>query len=623
MTTCGHEQTSSNDIVTDRVIRKFMKMDMSEIWITDSGASCHMTYHREWFHTFIPANGAPVVLGNNETCNIKGSGTILVQRYVSAQWVSGKIENVLYVPNLRKNLFSVGVCTTKGFSIIFEDRMVKVSLNNMLIAQGAKQGNEIYRMLMKVVICQEANVLTTSNENLQLWHERAGHVNVKTLQSMVNKGLVNGVKIEDKADIFCEACQLGKAHVLPFKQKSEHRQWQLGEFFHSDLCGPMSVDSLGGSRYFIAFKDDFSGYRYVYFLKHKSDVYDVFKKFERLIYNKFNRSMKVLHTDNGREYCNRLMSKYLSERGIKLETTAPYTPQQNGRSERDNRTIVESARTMLLHSQAPLHLWAEAISTAVYALNMTSTRRRPDITPLECWTGMKPDYSHLRVFGSLAFDYIPKFFRKKLDQKSKKVIFIGYEKDSKNYRLYDPETRKVSVGRNVIFAENRFCDAVKTAESSIFSIAFPCDDQPTNNIQATDTDAADTEARDVAEDEGKADQLNAPDTPDQIQPEDDQQQQVGDSKPHPTERRLLRNRDTIKRPERYEINFAEYYEPNSYQEAISGPDADKWKAAIHEELLAHSKNETWTLTAKPKNRSIIDSKWVFKVQEEGRKRKSI
>ena len=100
------------------------------------------------------------------------------------------------------------------------------------------------------------------------------------------------------------------------------------------------------------------------------------------------------------------------------------------------------------------------------------------------------------------------------------------------------------------------------AESSIFPIAFPYDDQPTNNIQAPDTEAAGTEARDVAEDAGAAGQLNTP--AGQIQPEDDQQQQVGDSKYHSTERRLLRNRDTIKRPERYEVNFTEYYEPNSY-----------------------------------------------------------
>lgn len=102
--------------------------------------------------------------------------------------------------------------------------------------------------------------------------------------------------------------------------------------------------------------------------------------------------------------------------GIKLETTAPYTPEQNTRAERDNRTIVKSTQTMLCQSQAPMQLWAEAINTAVYVLNMTSTKKRADTTLFECWTGRKPDYSHLRVFGSLAFEHIPKGMRKKLDK---------------------------------------------------------------------------------------------------------------------------------------------------------------------------------------------------------------
>lgn len=104
-----------------------------------------------------------------------------------------------------------------------------------------------------------------------------------------------------------------------------------GRFIHSDVCGPMSVNSLGGSRFYVMFKDDASGFRHVFFMKHKSDVFERFKEYEALIKNKFGRPIGTLHIDNGREYINSQMKEHLKKNGITLETTAPNT--QNGRSE--------------------------------------------------------------------------------------------------------------------------------------------------------------------------------------------------------------------------------------------------------------------------------------------------
>lgn len=142
---------------------------------------------------------------------------------------------------------------------------------------------------------------------------------------------------------------------MPFK-KTPKRKTKPGEFIHTDVCGPMSVDSLRGSRYILTFKDDASGYRYVYFLRQKLDVFEKFKEYEKLLVNKFGRSIEVLRFYNGLEFCNQNMNKYLAERGIKKENTAPYTPQRNGKSERDNRTIIESARTITHAKDLPMHL---------------------------------------------------------------------------------------------------------------------------------------------------------------------------------------------------------------------------------------------------------------------------
>lgn len=86
---------------------------------------------------------------------------------------------------------------------------------------------------------------------------------------------------------------------------------------------------------------------------------------------KFGRSMRVLRLNNGLEFCNQKMSEYLASRGIKKENTASYTPQQNGKSERNSQTIVKSSRTMIYAKNLPLSLWEETVNSAVYVLNKT------------------------------------------------------------------------------------------------------------------------------------------------------------------------------------------------------------------------------------------------------------
>lgn len=122
----------------------------------------------------------------------------------------------------------------------------------------------------------------------------------RAICELVKQGLVSGVKLTDKSDVFCEPCQLGKAHRKPFNRNTERVKTVPGEKFHTDVCGSISEQSPAGSRYFLIFKDDASRYRHVYFLKQKSEVFGKFKIFERLVANKFGKSMKTLRSDNGR-----------------------------------------------------------------------------------------------------------------------------------------------------------------------------------------------------------------------------------------------------------------------------------------------------------------------------------
>lgn len=169
-------------------------------------------------HLFSPSQGETISLGDNDVCEVQDSGTVQIEKFVDGSWKPERIENVLYISKIRKNLFFVGVCTSRSYEVHFKGQLVTISANKKVMAQGQRQENEIYRMLLKVKMPEEANVSTL---DLKTWHERLGHINNKSIHEMVNKGIVNNIQLNKKNHFFCEPCQLGKLHRLPFSKGIE------------------------------------------------------------------------------------------------------------------------------------------------------------------------------------------------------------------------------------------------------------------------------------------------------------------------------------------------------------------------------------------------------------------
>ena len=135
----------------------------------------------------------------------------------------------------------------------------------------------------------------------------------------------------------------------PFPTVGEIRSTRKLQLVHSDICGPMQTQSIGGAKYFVTFIDDYTQYCAVYFMKCKSEVLDKFKEFEVTTTNDAGRAIGTLRTGNGSEHLPSAFQNYLKEKGIRHELTVPHS-QQNGVSERMNRTLVESARSMVAHA---------------------------------------------------------------------------------------------------------------------------------------------------------------------------------------------------------------------------------------------------------------------------------
>lgn len=161
-----------------------------------------------------------------------------------------------------------------------------------------------------------------------------------------------------------------------------------------------------------------------------------------------------MRSDNGKEYCNKVLSVFLAASGIKHQTSTPYTPQQNGLAERMNRTLLELAKCMLFEAILQKSYWAEAVATAAYIINRSPSRVLGVVTPYERWTGKKPNISHLWIFGSKAMVHIPRQNRLKWDRKSCELIFVSYCDNTKAYRFFDPADKNIVISRDIMFIEH-------------------------------------------------------------------------------------------------------------------------------------------------------------------------
>ena len=187
-----------------------------------------------------------------------------------------------------------------------------------------------------------------------LWHCRFGYLGMENISKLIDGNTVDGMKTtKDTVTETCESCVMGKQHRTAYPKEIAYRAVEPFEIVHSDVCGPVHVNSFGNLRYYVTFIDDYSRYTHVYFIKRKSEVLDKFKEFVSYATNTTGKKVKVLRSDNGGEYCSMAFQEYMKQHGIVHQTTVPYSPEQNGVAERMNRTLVETARSMMSHSKVP------------------------------------------------------------------------------------------------------------------------------------------------------------------------------------------------------------------------------------------------------------------------------
>lgn len=453
-------------------------------WCLDSGATRHMCNERSKFSTFSKDKACNVYTAAEHQVKSEGAGDVRLNVRLPGNVSNGiRLQDTMLVPEFRNNLISVSKITDNNYTVTFRKNGAVVKRTDGSIAMTARRQGQLY-----LVNGQKEDAAFNNEEyapnKLRKWHERFGHLNLNDLKKLKINDMVNGINFNPNEIPFdCEVCHTGKMCQIPYKNSS-NRAKEKSELIHSDICGPINTTSLGGSRYFVTFIDDHTRYTEIAMLKNRSEVLPAFKKYMLRVKRESGRNIKILRTDNAKEYTSGEFNKLLESEGIKHELTVPHTPQQNGVAERANRTLVEMARCMLLQHRLPNSLWAEAINTANFIRNRCPTKALNNKTPFEMKNERKPYVGFMRTFGCKAITLMKGSYKGKFEAKGKLMTMVGYSSESKAYRLWQPGTKTIIKSRDVRFIEEKSSDREQTTEP--FEAPLNLSEKDTNEYDNTE-----------------------------------------------------------------------------------------------------------------------------------------
>ncbi len=203
----------------------------------------------------------------------------------------------------------------------------------------------------------------------------------------------------------------------------------------------------------LTFTDDYTRKSWVYLTKTRAQLRTVFLQYKALVELESGHKIKAVRCDNASEYKS-LGALLQKDYGIQFEYTTAYTPEQNGVSERLNRSLISVARAMLLDAKLPIKFWGEAVVTASYLRNRTPIGPKGK-TPEEAYSGRKPYVGHLKAYECVAYAHIPKEVRPKLGDTTIRTCLIGYMPTARQYKLYEPVAGKIIVATAPKFAEDK------------------------------------------------------------------------------------------------------------------------------------------------------------------------
>lgn len=605
-------------------------------WAADSGATESVTGFGELLHNTTPIEGThTITYGNGEKLAAVARGDVIFEDKKTI------LRDVLYVPGHKINLLSVSKVVANGASVVFTPDACVIKKGSKTVMEGV-QKHGLYKFKAPAIINQSATSefagAAQGTVSAEVWHKRYGHLGYDNLKRLVKEDMVKGINLNPddikKTTGICKACAQAKHSRSPF-ERAEEKTTAVLDVVHMDVCGPLPEETPGGKKYFITFLDDYSRYSDVNLLGRKSEAKEAIKSKIAYMEKQTGKHVKAVRTDNGGEFISDDLRDYFTEKGINHQKTMAYTPEQNGRAERLNRTLMEKTRAMMLDSDLPTRFWGEALTTANYLRNVSPTANK-EKTPYELFYGQKPDVSFLRAYGSEAYCHIPKEKRNKLEKRSEKGILVGYMLNNNGYRIWMEGGYNIWHSRDVIFDETKTRQPKDKAESASIPEKATSEDEDDDmpDLQS-DTDS-----------DGDSDDGDGPSTDNVGAPGGDGDNTAGDGGSgnagsgggHPPDpntsggstpgvRRSGRSNQGKSPGEWWKLpgptasivitaQDVVVTEPLTLKEAMESEHADYWKDAVDDEYKSLLENDTWSLETPPAGVKPIPVKWVFKLKKD-------
>ena len=547
--------------------------------LVDCGATCHLINKAEHFTTFDKSfepekhfieladgrrsNKLATARGNAKFTILDSTGT---PREIT-------LKNALFTPDFPTSLFSVRAATDAGAKVTFEKQGARLTYGNTNF-EFVRRG--------KLYFLPSETTNVSIARTLEDWHISLGHMNYNDINKL--QSVATGMTItQSKQNSTCTTCTTNKMTKCPKIQDIPQKcAKEPLDRVHTDICGPINPTSREGYKYVINFIDEASSMLFVYFLRTKDEAYIALKQLIADV-APIGR-IKEIHSDNGGEYKSQAFETVLRDNGIRHTMTAPYSPYQNGKSERSWRSLMEMARCLRSDAMIPKSYWMYAVKHAQYLRNR-SYQRRTNSTAYELFTGKKPDMRNIHPLGTPCLIYTegPK---QKFQPRGQDGIYLGINPASKSYYVLNRKNNKVTTSRNVRFLEPEpECASIpvrKNHEEGINEQSDIINSQIGENEQETPAIEETT-------------QLNS---------------------------RPQREAGPPKHLKDYYLSASVDYAyttvtciPNTYEEAVHSKDAEKRKVAMDNEINTLMDNKTWELTPLPENRTETKGRWVYTLKQ--------
>ena len=624
----------------------------------DSGASRVYSPDRSKFANYRSVDRS-ITTADGRKLKAIGMGDLDIELPNGSKTTNMTFKDAVHAPDMAFTLISISRLDKSGYQVVFNKGMCKIMNPKGQVIATIPHADGLYRVTATKPSASGNYAATASGKmSISEAHRKLGHLAYGAVSHAISKGYITGIELDgDTKPEFCEACAKAKSASQPFPKESKTRAKKYGDRVHWDLWGPATVKSLNGHYYVAARIDDATRETKLYFQEKKSQTFESYKRDEAYIETQTGNRIKTVRSDRGGEFQSTQMTNHQDQKGTVREFTVHDSPPQNGVAERGMRTRAERARALLIASGLPRFLWEEAMKHATWLQNRTPARALDEKTPYEAMHGKKPHLGGIQEFGAAA--YVKDLKAGKLDARAQLGRFVGYDSESKGYRIYWPGKRTVSVEHNVVFNENdiQASDGTVSISGGILSegekesekiIQYP--ENRVENFEKAETKSntanqPEKKPSDDFQDPNTSSSIPFPSVADRTIAEEentgeDDPQQYGRGQRARKQKGAYRDlnggltaaiahlddpnedqnvpddshEDTNYIYEDVALVGSHSSDPKTLDEALRGPDSEHWEKALQYEINQLEKLDTWEVEDLPAGHTAIPCSEVVKVK---------